>query len=253
GGLGGPVAASAGIVEQPAAGSDPAVLVRSAQIALQWAKADGPASWRLFEPARSAADAARYRLTAAMPAALRRGEFTLHYQPLVSLAGRRLVGFEALVRWQHPEHGLLGAGKFIDAAEDTGLVVPLGEHLLAEACRQAARWPGPATDMATDMAADLAADPPYVSVNLAARHLAHPGVVGCVAEILDRTGLAPHRLQLELTERAVIDVAGGIAETLAALADLGVRIALDDFGVGYCNLASLRALPVHTLKLDQTF
>src|SRR5262249_53320044 len=155
-----------------------------------WAKADGRACWRLFEPVRSAADAARYRLTAAMPAALRRGEFTLYYQPLVSLASRRLVGFEALVRWQHPERGLLSAGEVIGAAEDTGLIVRLGEPLLDEACRQAARWQ------------DLAGDPPYVSVNLAARHLAHPGVVGCVAEILDRTGLAPDRLQLELTERA---------------------------------------------------
>src|SRR5262249_11608731 len=135
-----PMTASAGVVERPGAGSDPADLVRAAQIALHWAKADGRASWRSFEPRRSAEDAARYRLTSAMPAALRRDQFTLHYQPLVSLASGRLVGVEALVRWRHPERGLLGAAEFIGAAEDTGLIVPLGEHLLAAACRQAARW-----------------------------------------------------------------------------------------------------------------
>jgi diguanylate cyclase (GGDEF)-like protein len=238
-----PMTACAGIVEQPAAGADPADLVRAAQIALHWAKADGRDCWRLFEPGRSAEDAARYRLSAAMPAALRRGEFTLHYQPLVALAGGRLVGAEALLRWHHPERGLLAAGQFIGSAEDTGLIVSLDTHLMAEACRQAARW----QDLVT------ATDPPYVSVNLSARHLAHPGIVGCVAEVLDRTGLAPRRLQLEVTERTVIDVAGGIADTLSALADLGVRIALDDFGIGYCNLASLRGLPVHAIKLDRTF
>ncbi|MEN3357119.1 MAG: hypothetical protein V7637_1101 [Mycobacteriales bacterium] len=236
-----PITASAGIVERTAAGDHTADLVRAAQIALHWAKADGGACWRLFEPERSAEDAARYRLSAAMPAALRRGEFILHYQPLVALADGRLHGAEALLRWRHPERGLLTAGEFISRAEDTGLIVPLSEELLAQACRQAASWQR------------LVPDPPYVSVNLAPRHLRHPGLVGCVAEVLDRTGLAPHRLQLEVIERTVIDVAGEISRTLSALADLGVRIALDDFGVGYCNLANLRDLPVHRLKLDRTF
>src|SRR5262249_6936805 len=144
--------------------------------------------------------------------------------PLVGLADRRLVGVEALLRWRHPDHGLLGAGEFIGAAEDTGLIVPIGEQLLAQACEQAARWQ------------DLTPDPPYVSGNLALRHLQHPGIVGSIAEILDRTGLAPDRLQLELTERAVIDLTGELTHTLTALANLGTRIALDDFGGGYFNL-----------------
>jgi diguanylate cyclase (GGDEF)-like protein len=236
-----PMTASAGIVERAAAADDTADMIRAAQIALHWAKADGRGCWRLFEPGRSAQDTARYRLSAAMPAALRRGEFTLYYQPLVALTDGWLVGAEALVRWHHPERGLLTAAEFIGRAEDTGLIVPLSEELLAQACRQAACWQ------------DLVPDPPYVSVNLAPRHLQHPGLVGCVAEILDRTGLAPHLLQLEVIERTVIDVAGDISRTLSALADLGVRIALDDFGVGYCNLASLRDLPIHHLKLDRTF
>src|SRR5205814_851583 len=149
-------------------------------------------------------------------------------------------GVEALARWRHPERGLLDAGEFIGLAEDTGLIVPLGAYLLAEACEQAARWQ------------DLALDPPYVSVNMAPRQVQHPGIAGGVAEVLDSTGLAPHCLHLELTERTVIDVAGGIAQTLSSLADLGVRIAIDDFGTGYSNLACLLALPVHGLKLDRT-
>jgi diguanylate cyclase len=236
-----PMAASAGIVERSAVDGDPEELIRAAQIALHWAKADGKACLRLFEPERSAQDAARYRLSAAMPAALRRGEFTPYFQPLIALASGKLVGVEALVRWRHPERGLLDAGQFIGLAEDTGLIVPLGAQVLTQACRQAARWQ------------DLVADPPYVSVNLAPRQLQCPGVVGWVAEVLDRTELAPQRLQLELTERAVIDVPGETAQTLSALAELGVRIAIDDFGVGYANLTCLRDLPVHALKLDRTF
>jgi diguanylate cyclase (GGDEF)-like protein len=236
-----PLTASAGVAERDATGADSAELIRTAQIALHWAKADGRARWRLFDPERGARDAARYRLSAAIPAALRRGEFTLHYQPLVGLADGRLVGVEALARWRHGTLGLLGAEAFIGLAEDSGLIMPLSTHLLTEACRQAARWQL------------LVPDPPYVSVNLAPRHLHDPGLVGCVAEVLDRTGLAPYRLHLEITERTVIDTTGRTTDTLAALADLGVRIAIDDFGVGYSNLACLRALPVHGLKLDSTF
>src|SRR5262249_61950428 len=127
-------------------------LLRAAQIALHWAKADGRGCWRLYEPERAATDTARYRLTAAMPAALRRGDFILHYQPLVQLATGRLVRLEALIRWRHPDHGLLDASAFINAAEDTGLIIPMGEQLLAQACQQATRWQ------------DLTPDPPYVTV-----------------------------------------------------------------------------------------
>jgi diguanylate cyclase (GGDEF)-like protein len=236
-----PLTASAGVVERDATGADTAELIRTAQIALHWAKADGRARWRLFDPERGAREAARYRLSAAIPAALRHGEFTLHYQPLVGLSDGRLVGVEALARWQHATHGLLSAEAFIGLAEDTGLIVPLSTHLLTQACRQAARWQR------------LVPDPPYVSVNLSPRHLHDPGLVGWVAEVLDRTGLLPSRLHLEITERAVIDTTGRTTTALSALVDLGVRIAIDDFGVGYSNLACLRALPVHGLKLDGTF
>jgi diguanylate cyclase (GGDEF)-like protein len=234
-----PLTASAGVVEQLAAGAQAGELIRAADAALHWAKADGAARWRLYEHQRSTADTQRYRLSAAMPGALRRGEFTLVYQPLVDLASARLSGVEALVRWRHPEHGLLEAERFIGLAQDTGLIVPLGTRLLEQACQQAAAW-------------QTSTQAPYVSVNLAARQLHRPGLVADVAQILDGTGLDPRRLQLEVTEHAVIATDEDTLTTLRRLAGLGVRIAIDDFGTGYANLASLRALPLHELKLDAT-
>jgi diguanylate cyclase (GGDEF)-like protein len=235
-----PVSASAGVVEGALAGTDSMELLRSADIALHWAKVDGKSRWALYEEERSACDAARYRLSAAMPAALRRGEFTLDYQPLVNLANDRLVGVEALARWHHPEHGVLGADRFVGLAEDTGLIVALGARLLEQACRQAVAWQ------------DICADPPYVSVNLAARQIRGTGLVGDVVDVLDRTGLSPRRLQLEITEQTVIDTGEQTIANLRALADLGVRVAIDDFGTGYSNLACLRALPLHGIKLAGT-
>jgi diguanylate cyclase (GGDEF)-like protein len=237
-----PVTASAGVVEGTIAGTDAAELIRAAQIALHWAKADGKARWKLFNEERSQADVARYRLSAAIPAALRRGEFTLAYQPLVDLHTGELVGVEALARWLHPERGLLGADQFIGLATDSGMIVALGNHLLEQACQQAAAW------------ARLTPAAPFVSVNIAARQLHHAGLVGLVAELLDRAGLPPAQLQLEITEHAVIGTDRKVIAAMSALAKLGVRIAIDDFGTGYSNLACLRGrLPLHALKLDGTF
>jgi diguanylate cyclase (GGDEF)-like protein len=237
-----PVTASAGVVEGTIAGTDAAELIRAAQIALHWAKADGKARWKLFNEERSQADVARYRLSAAIPAALRRGEFTLAYQPLVDLHTGGLVGVEALARWLHPERGLLGADQFIGLATDSGMIVALGNHLLEQACQQAAAW------------ARLTPAAPFVSVNIAARQLHHAGLVGLVAELLDRAGLPPAQLQLEITEHAVIGTDRKVIAAMSALAKLGVRIAIDDFGTGYSNLACLRGrLPLHALKLDGTF
>jgi EAL domain-containing protein (putative c-di-GMP-specific phosphodiesterase class I) len=227
-------------MEGPLAGTDSMELLRAADIALHWAKVDGKSRWALYEEERSAHDTARYRLSAAMPAGLRRGEFTLLYQPLVNLANDHLVGVEALARWHHPEHGVLGADRFVGLAEDTGLIVALGARLLEQACRQAVAWQ------------DICADPPYVSVNLAARQIRGTGLVGDVVDVLDRTGLSPRRLQLEITEQTVIDTGEQTIANLRALADLGVRVAIDDFGTGYSNLAVLRALPLHGIKLAGT-
>ncbi|WP_240762215.1 bifunctional diguanylate cyclase/phosphodiesterase [Micromonospora sp. HM134] len=231
-----PLTASAGVAEGTVA-DDGATLMRDSEIALHWAKADGKATLRRFDQDRSAADAARYRLSAAMPAALHRGEFTAAYQPIAALRSGRLAGVEALARWRHPQLGLLTAARFIDLAEHTGLVVALGRHLLEQACRQASDWQRIQPGL-------------YVSVNVSVRQLRQNGLAGEVAQILDRTGLPPHLLQLEVTEQAVIDLTGVVTESLAALMALGVRIVIDDFGIGYANLANLRSLPLHGLKLD---
>ncbi len=236
-----PVSASIGIVERPVAGTDATDVMRAADITLHWAKADGKARWRVFDPERNAHEVVRYTLAAAMPGALERGEFNLVYQPIVDLVDGTLSGVEALARWSHPELGLLTPDRFIDLAEDRGLIVQLGLRLLEQACQQAARW------------SRLRPQAPFVSVNLAVRQVRHPGLVADVISVLDRTDLPPDRLQLEITESAIMDNDDETLATLHELAGLGVRLAIDDFGTGYSNLAYLRALPVQGLKLAGPF
>jgi EAL domain-containing protein (putative c-di-GMP-specific phosphodiesterase class I) len=208
---------------------------------LHWAKTDGKARWTVFDPERNTREVARYTLAAAMPGALERGEFILHYQPIIGLARGTLDGVEALARWEHPNLGLLKPDRFISLAEDSGLIVPLGLSLMEQACRQAAQW--------------LAIDPrrPFVSVNLAVRQIRQPRLISDVAAVLDRTGLPPDKLQLEITESAVMGDDPETVVRLRELAGLGVRLAIDDFGTGYSNLAYLRNLPVHALKLAGQF
>jgi diguanylate cyclase (GGDEF)-like protein len=235
------VSASIGIVERPVSGTGPTDMMRAADITLYWAKSNGKGRWALFDPERNKREVARYALSAAMPAALDRHEFTLHYQPLVDLVSGRIRGVEALARWHHPGLGLLTPHRFIDLAEDSGLIVPLGSRLLEQASRQAVRWHG------LDPAA------PFVSVNLSVRQIRHPGLVADVVEVLERSGLPPQRLQLEITESAAMGTDEDTVHTVHALADLGVRLAIDDFGTGYSNLTYLRTLPVHGLKLAGSF
>jgi diguanylate cyclase (GGDEF)-like protein len=215
-------------------------LIQDAQIALHWAKIDGRAHWRRFEPDRAAAAADRYRLSADIPKGLRQGQFTLHYQPLVDLASGEVVAYEALARWRHPRRGLLPANRFIGLVEHSGLIVPLGNYLLAEACRQAASW------------RKHRGRRPYVSVNVSSAQLHQAQFARYVAEVLDRSRLSPPALQVEVTEEAIIETARA-ASSLEALAELGVRVAVDDFGTGYSNLLRLRELPLHRLKLDAAF
>ncbi|MFC0526955.1 putative bifunctional diguanylate cyclase/phosphodiesterase [Phytohabitans kaempferiae] len=236
-----PMTASAGVVERAVDDGDPTDALRAAAMALHWAKIDGRDRWRLFEEARNAGDVARSRLSAEMPGALARGEFVLAYQPMVDLATGAVVGAESLARWDHPALGRLGPDRFIGLAEDSGFILPLGMHLLETACRQAVRWHGEG------------AEPPFVSVNLSARQLCHPGLAAEVAVVLDRVGLPPHRLQLEITEHAAMTAEGDAVDNVRALAGMAVRVALDDFGTGYCGLSYLRRLPVHAIKLAGTF
>ncbi|MEU4567172.1 bifunctional diguanylate cyclase/phosphodiesterase [Micromonospora sp. NPDC023956] len=236
------VSASIGIVERPVAGTTPSDLMRAADSTLHWAKGAGGARWELFDVDRNQQELARYALSAAIPAALERGEFYLDYQPLTSLHDGSVVGAEALVRWRHPELGELRPDRFIGLAEETGLIVPLGGWVLADAAREAEGWPAGGRSRA-----------PFVSVNLAVRQVHGPGLVRQVRDLLEETGLPPERLQLEITESAMMSTTGEPVHALRTLADAGVRIAIDDFGTGYSNLAYLRDLPVTELKVAGNF
>ncbi|KUN28214.1 histidine kinase [Streptomyces antibioticus] len=237
------VSASIGVVERHAAGTTPTALVQAADTTLYWAKADGKSRWTLFDPERNAHRMTRQALASTLRPAIERGEFTLEYQPLVGMEDGRLRGVEALVRWNHPQFGMLTPNRFIALAEEDGSIVPLGRWVLATACRQARQWQ-----------LDHPDEPPiFVSVNVAVRQVWDSDLVADVAEILAETGLAPGLLQLELTESAVMGSAGRPLQALQALSDMGVHIAIDDFGTGYSNLAYLSRLPVAVLKLDGSF
>ncbi|MER5636418.1 bifunctional diguanylate cyclase/phosphodiesterase [Kitasatospora sp. NPDC002227] len=236
------VTASIGVVERSVLDTTPTDLLKDADATLYWSKADGRARWTLYDPDRGAHQLTRQRLATALRPALERGEFTVEYQPLVGLADGTVHGAEALVRWRHPRYGTLSPDRFIPLAEESGAIVPLGKWVLEESCRQARRW-----------LQDSPSAEAFVSVNLAARQIWDSDVVADVAEVLDRTGLPPRLLQLELTESAVLGPGGRPVQALQALADMGIRIAIDDFGTGYSNLAYLSRLPVHVLKLDGSF
>ncbi|MGH3763302.1 putative bifunctional diguanylate cyclase/phosphodiesterase [Actinophytocola sp.] len=235
------VSASVGILERPVSASTPADVMRDVDVTLHWAKVDGKNRWACFDPERNAREIARITLSAAMPTALESREFYVDYQPIVRLSDGGLLGVEALVRWAHPEFGRLGPDRFIGLAEETGLIVPLGHWVLAQACAQAAAW------------ARQGGVEPVVSVNLAARQVAEPGLVEDIEQVLTTAGLPPTSLQLELTESAIMGTTGEPLAALRELVSLGIRIAIDDFGTGYSNLSYLRHLPVHALKIAGSF
>ncbi|AVH58572.1 MULTISPECIES: putative bifunctional diguanylate cyclase/phosphodiesterase [Streptomyces] len=237
------LSASIGVVERRAAGTSATGLMQAADTTLYWAKADGKGRWTLFDPERNAHRMTRQALSSTLRAAVDRGEFALEYQPLVGMADGGVRGVEALVRWNHPQFGTLTPNRFIGLAEEDGSIVQLGRWVLATACSQARRWQLDHPD----------APPIFVSVNVAVRQVWDSDLVADVAEILAETGLAPHLLQLELTESAVMGSAGRPLQALQALSEMGVRIAIDDFGTGYSNLAYLSRLPVSVLKLDGSF
>jgi diguanylate cyclase (GGDEF)-like protein/PAS domain S-box-containing protein len=235
------ITASVGVV-QADGGRDTAELMKAADTTLYWAKADGRDRYALFDEERHRSDVDRFEVSARMPEALTRGAFSLEFQPLVRLADRATVGVEALVRWTLPDGRRLDPGRFVPLAEDSGFIVPLGRWVLEQACRSAAAW--------------SAADPalqPLISVNVAARQVREPSFVDDVASVLAQTGRPPELLQLELTESALMGTPDGSLAALHSLAGMGVRIAIDDFGTGYSNLAYLRRLPVHALKLAGSF
>jgi EAL domain-containing protein (putative c-di-GMP-specific phosphodiesterase class I) len=221
--------------------TDPLEALRRADVAMYAAKESGePYRWYTPDLDRRAGEEAR--IGAELRTALDTGQLRLVYQPIVELPLGNLVGVEALVRWDHPERGVVGPADFIPAAERNGLIVELGAWVLRQACRQAARWRaerGPAA-------------PPRISVNVSARQLARPGLAAVVAEALADSGLPAECLTIEVTETAVFD-GGHALGTLGELRQLGVSIALDDFGTGHSSLTLLQTVPAQVLKVDKSF
>ncbi len=199
----------------------------------------------LFEPSMSDQTLERLDLENDLRMALERDELRLHFQPIVDLRTDAVVGFEALVRWQHPTRGLVPPLAFIPLAEETGLILPLGRWVLETACRQAVRWHASASRR------DAA--PPFVSVNLSAREFMAADLCEAVADILVDTGLDPGALELEITESVLMDQSEAGIRALRQLRGLGVRLVLDDFGTGYSSLAYLKHLPLDTIKIDRSF
>jgi len=238
-----PVHGSIGIVHGPVGDRTAADVLRSADITMYRAKDLGGNRYEVADPDSDARAITRHGLTNGLPGALERGEFFIEYQPLIGLVDGAVHGAEALVRWCHPAHGILGPDRFIPLAEASGQIVPLGRWVLEQAARQAREWQD-------DHGGDRA---PRVNVNLSPIQLHHPELVAEVARILDETGLAPESLCLEVTESALIGADEDQLKPLRQIADLGVEIALDDFGTGYSNLSSLRWLPLSVLKLDRAF
>lgn len=237
------VRGSVGVVEGPAGERTAAEVLRSADITMYRAKSAGGNRFEFADAEADARAITRHGLTTALPAALERGEFFIEYQPLVHLDDGSVHGAEALVRWCHPQHGVLGPDRFIPLAENTGLIVPLGRWVLQEAVRQARFWQTRHAD----------GGPLRINVNLSPTQLHHPRLVADTVDVLERSGLEPGALCLEVTESALIGADDDLLKPLRQLAEMGVDIALDDFGTGYSNLANLRRLPVSVLKLDRSF
>jgi diguanylate cyclase (GGDEF)-like protein len=236
------VTPSIGIVFNPGARTT-TDLMRDADVALYQAKGQGRGRFVLFDQAMNARALARLDLEADLRRALHAGEFALVYQPILALPARRIVGVEALIRWHHPARGMISPLDFIPIAEEIGLIVPLGRWVLTEACRQLREW-----QRTNPAAADLT-----LSVNLSAREFRQPDSVEVIAAILAESGLAPERLQLEITESVLMDDARATILALESLNALNVRLAIDDFGTGYSSLAYLKRFPLDTLKIDRLF
>jgi diguanylate cyclase (GGDEF)-like protein/excisionase family DNA binding protein len=236
------VTASVGVVVPggPHEGVDE--LLRDADVAMHRAKSAGGGRYAVFDRAMRERIVQRVQLEHDLREALRRGEFVLEYQPVVALDAPRILGVEALVRWEHPRLGLMAPGAFVTIAEETGLIVELGGWVLSEACRQLARW-----------ASDPAIDLPYVSVNVSGRQVAEPDLPEVVADALRRTGAPADRLVLEVTESVLMSEAASPPAVLQRLKALGIRLLLDDFGTGYSSLNYVKRFPIDGLKVDRSF
>ncbi len=229
--------ASIGIAIAPGDGVEADQLLKNADMALYRAKGDGKATFRFFEAEMDARARAHRQLELDLRAALHKGALQVHYQPLVQLATGALIGCEALVRWRHPTLGMVSPAEFVALAEETGLINQLGAFVLRQACADAARWP----------------EPIKVAVNLSPLQFRSGNLLAIVSEALDASGLAPERLELEITETLLLDKSGLVLATLHALRALGINISMDDFGTGYSSLSYLRSFPFDKIKIDRSF
>lgn len=232
---------SIGISIFPYDGADGVTLVKNADAALNRAKEQGRTNYQLYTPVMNAKAFERMTLENSLRKALERGEFTLYYQPQVSLGTGDIVGMEALLRWEHPDLGLVSPAQFIPMAEETGLIVPIGEWVLKTACEQNKKWQ------------DMGYRPMCMAVNLSARQFNEQNLVAMISGILKSTGLESQWLDVEITESIIMQHLESTIATLRDLHHLGIQISIDDFGTGYSSLTYLKKFPVHALKIDQSF
>ncbi|MEE8511742.1 MAG: EAL domain-containing protein [Acidiferrobacterales bacterium] len=235
------VTASMGISIYPYDGDETGILLQHADIAMHQAKDRGKNNYQFYTTEMNTRSVGQLNLESALRRGLERREFLIHYQPQVDLQSGRIVGVEALIRWQHPERGLVSPAEFIPLLEETGLIVPVGEWVLQSACEQARAWE------------DAGISPTYVSVNLSARQFGAASFLAVVDQLRKEARLDARLLELEITESVLMQEGDNSLQTLEALQAMGIRIAIDDFGTGYSSLAYLKRFPIHTLKIDRTF
>ncbi len=235
--------ASIGIAQSSMGYEHPEDMVRDADTAMYRAKALGKACYVVFDTTMHAYAIEMLQLEADLRRAIERQEFHVYYQPIVSLATGRIAGFEALIRWHHPQYGCIAPGDFIPLAEETGLIIPIGQWILHEACRQMYVWQQ-----------QFPKDPPLsISVNISSKQFTQADLVKQIVSILDTTGLAPHCLKLEITESVLMEYGETTIALLQKLRTLGVQLSIDDFGTGYSSLSYLQRFPINTLKIDRSF
>jgi diguanylate cyclase (GGDEF)-like protein len=233
--------ASIGLASYPRNAAEPDQLLQAAEVALYRAKSDGGDTYAFFSAEMNAHAGERLRMAALLRQALVRGEFVLHYQPKVAMGTGAIVGVEALIRWNSAELGFVSPAKFIPLAEETGLIVPIGEWVLRGACRQNKVWQ------------DEGFAPLVMSVNVSPKQFRRSNIVQTISAMLQETGLGAEFLEIEITEGTVMQRPEQAIATLSQLDRLGVQVSIDDFGTGYSSLAYLKRFPVHTLKIDQSF
>jgi len=235
------VTTSIGIAGYPSCGSDPETLIRHADTALYRAKSEGRGNYRFFEAEMNQAVSERMNMINALRHAAKREEFFLYFQPLLHAHSGDVYGMEALLRWQHPERGMIPSSEFVPLLEETGLIVPVGEWVVREACRQNRLWQ------------EAGLEPMLVSVNLSVRQFHERDLIDMVTSAVTDAGINPQQLQLEITESVLLEHSHAANKILTRLRDIGIKLAIDDFGTGYSSLSYLKQYPFDTLKFDRSF